>query len=115
MTRGFYDLTSGMLSQSRRLDVVGNNMTNITTPGYKAETYTDTTFDEVLLSRVGNKDKSGSTVIGQGSYILAPSQLYVDYRQLFSGWGGLSVSPRPRPGTGDGRTAHPALQRPDPG
>lgn len=81
MTRGFYDLTSGMLSQSRRLDVVGNNMTNITTPGYKAETYTDTTFDEVLLSRVGNKDKSGSTVIGQGSYILAPSQLYVDYQQ----------------------------------
>ena len=81
MTRGFYDLTSGMLSQSRRLDVVATNMTNITTPGFKAETYTDTTFDEVLLSRVGNKDKSESTVIGQGSYILAPSQLYVDYQQ----------------------------------
>ena len=81
MTKGFYNLTSGMLSQSRRLDVVANNMTNITTPGYKTETYTDITFDEVLLSRVGNKDKSGNTVIGQGSYILAPSQLYVNYQQ----------------------------------
>ena len=39
MTRGFYNLTSGILSQGRRLDVVANNMTNITTPGYKTETY----------------------------------------------------------------------------
>ena len=45
MTKGFYNLTSGILSQSRRLDTVGNNMTNITTPGYKQEIYTDTTFD----------------------------------------------------------------------
>ena len=81
MTRGFYNLTSGMLSQSRRLDVVGNNMTNLSTAGYKQEQYTDTTFEEVLFSRVGNKDKSGATEIGEGSYILAPSQLYVNYRQ----------------------------------
>lgn len=81
MTRGFYNLTSGVLSQSRRLDVVANNMTNISTPGYKKETYTDITFEDVLLSRVGNQDKSGNTPIGQGSYILAPSQLYVDYQQ----------------------------------
>lgn len=81
MTKGFYNLTSGMLSQSRRLDVVANNMTNLATPGYKAELYTDSTFDEVLISRVGNKDKSGAEVIGEESYILAPSQLYIDYSQ----------------------------------
>ena len=28
MTKGFYNLTSGILSQSRRLDTVANNMTN---------------------------------------------------------------------------------------
>ena len=33
MFKGFYNLTSGMLSQGRRLDVVANNMTNISTPG----------------------------------------------------------------------------------
>ena len=33
MTKGFYNLTSGILSQSRRLDTVGNNMTNISPPG----------------------------------------------------------------------------------
>lgn len=81
MTKGFYNLTSGILSQGRRLDVIANNMTNLATAGYKAETYTDRTFQEVLISRVGNKDKSGATVIGEESYILAPDQLYVDYTQ----------------------------------
>lgn len=81
MTKGFYNLTSGILSQTRRLNVIGNNMTNLSTAGYKAETYTDRTFQEVLISRVGNKDKSGAAVIGSESYILAPDQLYVDYTQ----------------------------------
>ncbi len=78
MTKGFYNLTSGMLSQTRRLDVVGNNMVNVTTPGYKAETYTDITFEDVLISRIGNANKDESEVIGSQSYILASDQLYVD-------------------------------------
>lgn len=70
MTKGFYNLTSGMLSQSRRLDVVSNNMTNLATPGYKSELYTDSTFQEVMMSLVGNKEKSGAQEIGTESYIL---------------------------------------------
>lgn len=81
MFRGFYNLTSGMLSQSRRLDVVASNMTNINTPGYKTDDYTDSTFHEVLLSRTGNKDKYGSAQLGNLSYILAPSQLYTNFDQ----------------------------------
>ena len=57
MFKGFYQLTSGMLSQGRRLDVVSHNMTNISTAGYKAERYTDSTFDEVLISRLGARMK----------------------------------------------------------
>lgn len=78
MTKGFYNLTSGMLSQTRRLDVVANNMTNLSTSGYKAETYTDTTFDNVLISRVRQHEQE---VIGEESYLLAPDQLYVNYEQ----------------------------------
>lgn len=81
MFKGFYNLTSGMLSQTRRLDVVAHNMTNISTAGYKTEHYTDSTFQEVMISRVGNKDKSRTTEIGRESYILAPSRLYTDYTQ----------------------------------
>lgn len=81
MFKGFYQLTSGMLSQGRRLDVVANNMTNISTVGYRADRYTDSTFQEHMMSRVGNQDKRGYTEIGPASYILAPSQLYTDYSQ----------------------------------
>ena len=130
MTKGFYNLTSGMLSQSRRLDVVSNNMTNLTTPGYKAEQYTDSTFQEVLISRIGNKNKSGAQEIGEESYILAPSQLYINFaqgtpeetffchsdgerhriypgRELCAGSGGLSLPSGPWQGAGTGRTASP--------
>lgn len=82
MFRGFYQLTSGMLSQGRRLDVIANNMTNISTAGYKADRYTDSTaFKEVMLNRLGNKDKVNTEEIGPYAYILAPDQLYTDYTQ----------------------------------
>jgi len=81
MFKGFYQLTSGMLSQGRRLDVVSHNMTNISTAGYKADRYTDSTFQDVLISRVGNKNKAASTEMGEETYILAPSRLYTDYTQ----------------------------------
>lgn len=81
MFKGFYNLTSGMLSQGRRLDVIANNMTNVATAGYKADRYTDSTFQEYVISRVGNKDKSGVTELGGASYILAPSRVYTDYSQ----------------------------------
>ena len=82
MFKGFYQLTSAMLSQGRRLDVISNNMTNVSTAGYKADRYTDSTaFKEVMLSRVGNKDKVNTEELGRISYILAPDELYTDYTQ----------------------------------
>ncbi len=80
MFKGFYDLTSGMLTQGRKLDVISNNMTNVATSGFKADRFTESTFDQVMWSRVGNKRKE-YTDIGEQSYITAPSQLYTDYSQ----------------------------------
>ena len=82
MMKGFYTLTSGMASQQNRLNVVANNMTNISTAGYKAEHYTDRTFDEVMVSRIGNIDKSHyQTMETYQSHILAPDHLYTDFIQ----------------------------------
>lgn len=91
MFKGFYNLSSGMLSQNRRLDVVANNMTNVSTTGYKADRYTDSTFQEFVLHRVGNKDKSSAQELGGASYILAPSRLYTDYSQGAPGITGLPL------------------------
>lgn len=84
MFKGFYNLTSGMLSQGRRLDVISNNMTNVSTTGYKADRYTDSTFREYMVSRIGNKEKAASEEIGSASFILAPSQLYTDFTQGYA-------------------------------
>ena len=82
MMKGFYNLTSGMASQQNRLNVVANNMTNISTAGYKAEHYTDRTFDEVMVSRIGNIDKFHyQTMETYQSHILAPDHLYTDFIQ----------------------------------
>ncbi len=81
MFQGFYQLTSGMLSQGRRLDVIANNMSNVSTIGYKSDLYTDSTFRAYMVSRIGNQDKSAREEIGGSSYILAPSVLYTDYTQ----------------------------------
>lgn len=80
MFKGFYNLTSAMLTQQRNLNVVANNLTNISTAGFKSNRYTATTFDDVLYYRVGNKYKIYQG-IGRQSYIRATSQIYTDYTQ----------------------------------
>lgn len=80
MFKGFYNLTSAMLTHQQNLNVVGNNMTNISTAGYKQRQYTATTFDEVMYSRLGNKDGKGPE-IGEQSYIRATSDITTDFRQ----------------------------------
>lgn len=81
MFKGFYNLTSAMLSQGRRLDVVANNMTNVSTTGYKADQYTDSTFHEYVVQRVGQRDTDAPAELGPASYILAPSRVYTDHTQ----------------------------------
>lgn len=81
MFKGFYNLTSGMLTHGRRLDTISNNMVNASTAGYKTDQFTASTFDEAIISRVGNTVKGGAVEIGRQSYLLAPSRMYTDYNQ----------------------------------
>ena len=80
MFKGFYNLTSGMVTQQAHLNVVGNNMVNVSTAGFKESRYTATTFDDVMYARVGNTQKI-YTEIGRQSYIRANSEIYVIHDQ----------------------------------
>lgn len=51
MSRGFYALTSGMLTQQRKIDVISNNIANINTPGYKKEQAVTSNFGKMLISK----------------------------------------------------------------
>ena len=80
MFKGFYNLTSSMMTHQQNLNVIANNMVNISTAGYKQDRYVASTFDEVMYSRVSNKQLTGSE-IGRQSYIRAASQIVTDYTQ----------------------------------
>ena len=80
MVKGFYNLTSAMLTHGRHLDVISNNLANAATAGFKSDRFTGSTFENVMWELVGNKTKNYQE-IGEQSWISAPSQLYTDYTQ----------------------------------
>lgn len=81
MFQGFYTLTSGVLSQNRNLDVISNNMSNVSTPGYKADRLILSDFQKELVNRVGNKDKSVYTPIGSKSMMTAGVETVTDFSE----------------------------------
>lgn len=66
MLRGYYSAASGMLVQQRNLNVIGNNIVNSQTPGYRAQRVVQTTFDQEVVSRYEGGEY---TTIGNGRQI----------------------------------------------
>lgn len=81
MFKGFYNLASGVLTQTRHLNVIGNNMANISTPGFRQDTFTQTTFQDELIYRIGNTDKSNPTPIGRMNCIVTGDGNVTNYEQ----------------------------------
>lgn len=52
MFKGFYTAASGMVAQQRRTEILTNNMSNVNTPGYKADQTSMRAFPEMLLKRI---------------------------------------------------------------
>lgn len=51
MVRGFYALGSGMLTQSRKLSTISNNIANVKTNGFKKSQIMERAFGDVLIAR----------------------------------------------------------------
>lgn len=65
MVRGFYTLTSGMLTQNRILNTVSNNMANSNTNGFKSQRLVAKTFGEMVADRSdGQSAPIGSLALG---------------------------------------------------
>lgn len=79
MFQGFYNATSGMLTQNRNLNVISNNMGNVYTPGYRSDKFMASTFRELLMSRIGNKDKTNPSPVGDMAMIRASDETVTDY------------------------------------
>ena len=90
MYQGFYNLTSGMLTQNRNLNVISNNMVNIQTAGYKRDKMVSSTFEEEMLYRTGRTNKNNPVELGVTSKIKTAERTYVNYEQgSFDPTGGI--------------------------
>lgn len=79
MFQGFYNLASGVLTQTRKMNVISNNMANVSTPGFRSDTYTETTFQDEMIYRTGNMNKSNPTLIGSMNRMVTGGGNYTNY------------------------------------
>lgn len=78
MFQGYYDLASNMITQNRNLNIISNNMTNISTPGYKMDRMMESTFRDELVYRY---DKEGKTPVGVVSHMNVADERVTDYTE----------------------------------
>ncbi len=68
MVRGQYAAATGMMLQRDKMEVVTNNLVNVETSGYKADTLLTQSFDEVLLERINDENIVSFTQADVGLY-----------------------------------------------
>ncbi|MDO8184472.1 flagellar hook-basal body protein [Conexibacter sp. JD483] len=66
MERGLYIAASGMIAEQMRQDAIANDLANASTPGYKADRVTQSSFPELLLSNTTTGQVVGP--LGTGAY-----------------------------------------------
>lgn len=78
MFQGFYDLASNMITQNRNLNIISNNMSNVSTPGYKMDRMMESTFRDEMLYRY---DQEGRTELGTVSRMNVADERVTDYTE----------------------------------
>lgn len=64
MIRGLYTSATGMLAAQTQSEVIGDNVANVKTPGYKEQLVSNTAFPSMLIERVGGNRASEVVQIG---------------------------------------------------
>lgn len=82
MVRGLYTAYSGMINEQKRLDIISNNLANSATVGYKQESVTNQSFDEMLTIKIRDKTNAyANEAIGTMSLGVKLGEVYTDYGQ----------------------------------
>lgn len=76
MFQGFYNLTSNLIVQNRNMNVISNNMTNVSTPGFKNDQLLQGTFQEEILYRF---ERGGRSPVGITTRINTADEVVTDY------------------------------------
>ena len=81
MVRGLYTGATGMIVQRNKMDVITNNIANVETAGYKADTLVTSTFDEGMLQRLHDPNVNfvGAQQVGPYSYGTHVEEMFTDF------------------------------------
>ena len=64
MIRGLYTSATGMLAAQTQSEVIGDNVANLKTPGYKEQLASNISFPSLLIQRMGGNQASETVQIG---------------------------------------------------
>ena len=81
MFQGFYNLTSGMINQRKNQNVISNNIANSLTPGYKKDRMVSSTFENQMISRTGNMDRSSKQNLAESSMFMSATENITNFEQ----------------------------------
>lgn len=82
MVRGLYTAYTGMANEQKRLDIISNNIANSATVGYKKESVTNQSFDDVLTIKIRDASVAyQDRPIGDMSLGVKIGEVYTDYGQ----------------------------------
>jgi flagellar basal-body rod protein FlgG len=78
MISGIYTAGSGMISRSKNIDIISNNIVNANTTGYKKDGMITSTFDDYMGYKIG---ENGGEEIGVMTRGTTPGDVYTSYEQ----------------------------------
>lgn len=88
MIRGLYISASSAVAETKRIDVIANNIANVNTTGFKKDVMVTDNFPEILISKInGRIDKDLRKVsnplntLGQLSYGIRSSEVRTNFEQ----------------------------------
>ncbi|HUX47542.1 MAG TPA: flagellar basal-body rod protein FlgF [Desulfosporosinus sp.] len=64
MIRGLYTSATGMLATQTQSEIIGDNVANVKTPGYKEQLASNISFPSMLIERMGGNQPSEAIQIG---------------------------------------------------
>lgn len=67
MIRGLYTAATGMMTEMHRMDVVADNLANVDTIGFKGENAISGSFQQLMISAIGNNSRQPIGSLGLGS------------------------------------------------
>ncbi|MGL4345931.1 MAG: flagellar hook-basal body complex protein, partial [Cellulosilyticaceae bacterium] len=70
MIRGLYTAATGMNVQSKKMDIISNDLANVNTTGYKKDQVVVASFPEMLTQRIGDRQNgmSNDKTIGKMTF-----------------------------------------------